>query len=457
MTINAFSTLVDLGDALDRGDCTAAEIASLYLRRIATGEQLHAFVDVDEQAAMLQAQASDLRRRSGHGLGPLDGLPVALKDLCEIAGQVATNGSATRRDVRSRVTATAVARLRAAGMVILGRTHMVEFAFGGWGTNPFLGAPRNPWDLAVHRAPGGSSSGSGVAVAAGLVPAAIGSDTGGSIRNPAALCGITGLKTTVGLIPLDGVLPLSQTFDSLGPMTRTAVDAALVAGAMAAVDYSDACTATADLRGRRIAVMREEDFPIAVEPGVADVFRDAQRVLADRGALLDTVPFPLDLAEVVRRNAQMIGAECYNNHRAEADDESLPIGPAVRQRLRTARAITAVDYLDAVKHQRAAAATWARFMGDFDAFLTPTMPFATCPIDTVDETIITTATFTRAANHLAGCAIALPAGFSPGGLPLGIQLMGGPFAEPALIRIGRAFQEATDWHRRTPDLSPLFG
>jgi aspartyl-tRNA(Asn)/glutamyl-tRNA(Gln) amidotransferase subunit A len=465
-----FASLHELSAALERGECTAVDLASGYIRRIEALAALHAFIEIDRDSVLRQAEASDLRRRAGHGLGRLDGLPVAVKDLCEIAGQVTSNGSASHTAVVSTRTATVVERLRAAGMVILGKTHMVEFAYGGWGTNALMGTPRNPWDSTCHRIPGGSSSGSAVAVAAGLAPAAIGSDTGGSIRIPAALCGITGLKTTDGLISLYGVLPLSPTCDSIGPLTRNAVDAAMMTMALAGPDPRDSRTwkcpivehygdfgDQADLRGLRIAVLREADFPVAVEAGVLEVFREAQHVLRSLGAALFEESFPIDWAELIARNGQVIGAEAWSTHRARIQDEKLPIGPGVRRRILAASQIEAADYIDAMHHRRRAMSTWKESMAGLDAMLLPTLPLTACPVDSVDETVSVISMFTRAANHVGACAIALPAGFSSAGMPIGVQLIAKPFDEKTLFRIGFSFQAVTDWHRRAPALPPIAG
>ena len=201
--LNPMATLPELADGLAQGRWTSTDLVRFYLDRIERAEgKLHAFVIVDAQGALAAAALSDARRAAGQAIGALDGVPIAVKDLCDIEGQVTTGGSAAWRERRSTATADVVSRVLEQGMVVLGKTHMTEFAFGLWGTNPLMGTPWNPWDLTQHRVPGGSSSGSAVAVAAGLAPAAIGSDTGGSVRVPAALNGITGLKTTWGLVGL---------------------------------------------------------------------------------------------------------------------------------------------------------------------------------------------------------------------------------------------------------------
>src|SRR6202162_2168530 len=200
-------------------------IVEALLARIAAHDaKLHAFIDVYGDDARLAAEAADKAIRSGHAVGPLHGVPIALKDLIDLEGRVTTGGSMAWRDRRSPVTATLARRLIAQGFIILGKTHTVEFAMGGWGTNRHLGTPWNPWDLDRARTPGGSSSGSGVAVAAGLVPWAVGTDTGGSVRLPASWCGLTGLKTTFGRVSCYGILPLAPSLDTPGPLARSGED-----------------------------------------------------------------------------------------------------------------------------------------------------------------------------------------------------------------------------------------
>jgi aspartyl-tRNA(Asn)/glutamyl-tRNA(Gln) amidotransferase subunit A len=458
---NPFSTLTDLAGALARRDLSALELAEFYLARIERANpKLNAFVTVEQELARNLAQASDARRAAGVPVGPLDGLPIALKDLLEIKGRVTTVGSALWRQRRSKETAVVVEHLLAAGMVILGKTHMVEFAFGGWGANPQLGTPWNPWDLATHRVPGGSSSGSGVAVAAGLAPCAIGSDTGGSVRIPASLVGITGLKTTTGLISLRGAFPLSSTLDTIGPMTRTVDDAALLTAALAEPELCAQLARTASdpsrLDGRVIVMLAPDQAPIAVDPAAAAAVDEARRLLQSLGARVIERRFPFDFADFMRRNGQLIAAEAYSVHRAYVEDQALPIGPAVRSRLLSGKGIAAADYIDTLAHRRAACQAWIDWMNDVDALLTPTLPIAACRVEEVDETATPLAAFTRAGNYLNTCALSLPAGFAPGGLPVGIQLLAKPFDEARLLDIGRAFQRASDWHRRTPDLSSLW-
>src|SRR5512137_1588747 len=386
-----FASIADLAAALASGTSSAHALVESCLQRIATANpKLNAYVHVDEDLARRHARAADERRASGVRLSPLDSVPVALKDLLEIEGTPTGVGSALWKDRRSTTTAAVVRHLLAAGVVPLGKTQMVEFAFGTWGANPHLGAPWNP---DTQRVPGGSSSGSGVAVAAGLAPAAIGSDTGGSVRIPSALNGITGLKTSGGLVSTDGAFPLSTTLDTIGPMTHSAADAALLAAAMlgeGAPARAFAALAAAEpapsLAGVRIAVLPADQFPIAVEPDVLAGVEAAAGVLRALGAEVAERRFPFDFDDLMRRNGQLTAAEAWSVHRAYAEDERLPIGAGVRRRILGGKAITAADYIDALAHRRAARRQWVDWMQSCDALLTPTVPMTACPLEAVDET-----------------------------------------------------------------------
>ena len=225
----AFAPIAELANLIRRGELSPLELTELYLERIEQYDPaLNAYLAVTAECARAQARAAEAQIASGTYLGPLHGIPLAFKDLVDVAGLPTTGGSTLLRDNIAAADATIARRLFAAGVVLLGKTHLVEFAFGGTGVNHHYGTPVNPWDPETHRLPGGSSSGSGVAVAAGLAPAALGSDTGGSVRIPASFCGLTGLKPTFGLLPNTGILPLDPTLDSIGPLCRTAQDCALL-------------------------------------------------------------------------------------------------------------------------------------------------------------------------------------------------------------------------------------
>jgi aspartyl-tRNA(Asn)/glutamyl-tRNA(Gln) amidotransferase subunit A len=472
MTANpAFMTMTEIAAGLARGDFSATEIAKLYLQRIAKGNQkLHAYVAVDEQMTLALAQAADERRAHGIQLSALDGVPFAAKDLCALDGQVMAVGSQAWVDRPSEGHCTALMRCLQAGMVMLGRTHMVEFAFGGWGTNPVMGTPWNPWDLKTPRAPGGSSSGSGVAVAAGLAPAAIGSDTGGSVRIPAGLNGITGLKTTRGLISLHGAFPLSSTLDTFGPMGRSCLDAALWTAIMAGPDPADPSSlnrpsfvwqdpqpanAAEPLKGMRVAVMPPDQFPIEVDPQELAAFEQACQVLRQLGASLESLRLPFDFNDLMVRNGQIIAAEAYRVHQAYIEDDSLPLGQFVRARVLGGKGVSAAQYIEALEHQRTSTQQFSELMRGYAALITPTFPFPAIPLADIDEAQTPMATFARAGNYLTACALALPAGLSKQGLPLSVQIMGPSFTERSVLTVGVALQGATDWHRAQPDLSAL--
>jgi aspartyl-tRNA(Asn)/glutamyl-tRNA(Gln) amidotransferase subunit A len=436
------------------------ELVEAALARIGAADaKLHAFVEVYAAEARLAAEAADKAIRSGHAIGPLHGIPIALKDLIEIEGRATTGGSQVWRDRQSTYTATLAQRLIAAGLIVIGKTHTVEFAMGGWGTNQHRGTPWNAWDPAVARTPGGSSSGSGVAVAAGFAPWAVGTDTGGSVRLPASWCGLTGLKTTIGRISTYGILPLAPTLDTPGPMARSVIDAALLYSAMQGPDPLDPRTrgiAPDDpmpILGRSVRGLRLARMPEAERTGVAadvlaayDASLDA---LARLGAEIVTVALPLRFADFTELTGRVIGAEGYALLGDLVDDTTLPIDEAVRPRIGSGRGISARDYLQALGERDEAKRQFAAALDGIDALLTPTTQTAAVPLDQVDQTS-TPAHFTRFVNALELCALALPNGFDADGLPLSLQIVCRGYDETTALRIGWAYQRATDWHERRP-------
>ena len=439
------------------------DLVDALLERIRAGDpKLHAFVEVYAEDARLAAEAADKAIRSGHAIGPLHGIPIALKDLIQIEGKVTTGGSEVWRDRQSRCTATLARRLIATGLIVIGKTHTVEFAMGGWGTNQHRGTRWNPWDPTAARTPGGSSSGSGVAVAAGFAPWAIGTDTGGSVRLPASWCGLTGLKTTIGRISTYGILPLSPTLDTPGPMARSVEDAALLYQVMQGPDASDPRTrgvSTSDplpmlrrgVRGLRLARMPEAERE-AVDREVLAAYDAALETLARLGAELVTSDLPCRFVDYTALTARIIGAEGYSLIGDLVDDMSLPIDEAVRPRIAVGRGISARDYLAALRDREEAKRQFSTAFADVDALLTPTTQTAAIPLDTVDQTT-TPAHFTCFVNFLDLCALALPNGFTAAGLPISLQIVCRGYDETTALRIGWAYQQASDWHeRRPPDI-----
>jgi aspartyl-tRNA(Asn)/glutamyl-tRNA(Gln) amidotransferase subunit A len=433
------------------------------LARIETLEpKLQSFVEVYAADARLAAEAADKAIRSGHAVGPLHGIPIALKDLVEIEGKVATGGSAVWRDRRAGRTATLARRLIAAGMIVIGKTHTVEFAYGGWGTNQHLGTPRNPWDPAEARTPGGSSSGSGVAVAARLVPCAIGTDTGGSVRLPAAWCGITGLKTTVGRVSTYGVLPLSPTLDTPGPMTRSVEDAALLLQVLQGADPLDPRTLGRrdaepmpglhrGVRGLRLARMPEAERR-GIDPEVLAAYDRSVEALRGLGAEIVELSLPRSFGDLGALNGRIMSAEAYALVGDIADDTAVPLDEAVRPRIRAGAAISSRDYLHALAERERLKAEFATAMVGVDAVLTPVATTAAIRLTDVDQGT-TPALLTRWVNLLDLCGLAVPNGFTAAGLPTSLQIVCRGYDEATSLRIGWAYQNATDWHEGTPPMA----
>ncbi len=438
------------------------DVVDAFLNRIRSFDpKLHAFVNVYADDARLAAEAAEKAIRSGHAVGPLHGIPIALKDLVEMEGRVTTGGSMVWRDRRSERTATLANRLIASGMVVIGKTHSVEFALGLWGTNQHMGTPWNPWDAETPRTPGGSSSGSGVAVAGRLVPWAIGTDTGGSVRLPASFCGTTGLKTTIGRISTYGVLPISPTLDTPGPITRSVEDAAILYQLLQGPDPLDRRTLGHDtgdvmpglkrgIRGLRLARMPEAERE-GVSAEVLTSYDRSLAILAGLGALVEEVRLPCRLDDYAELTSRILLAEGYSIYGQIADDEALPVDDVVRLRLRSGAGISARDYLSALRLQDERKQEFARTLAGYDALLTPTTWTAAVPLDSIDRVPVP-ARFTRFVNLLELCGLAVPNGFTAEGLPTSLQIICQGYDEAKALRIGWAYQAATDWHERPPPI-----
>jgi aspartyl-tRNA(Asn)/glutamyl-tRNA(Gln) amidotransferase subunit A len=458
----AFQTLATLSAAIAAGRLSPVALVEACLARIDRLEpKLRAFVSVDRDGALLAAEAADRAIRAGHAVGPLHGIPVAVKDLVEIEGKVAMGGTAAWRQRVAGTTATLHRKLTAAGMITIGKTHTVEFAYGGWGTNEHLGTPWNPWDAATHRVPGGSSSGSGVAVGARLVPVAIGTDTGGSVRVPAAWNGVTGLKTTIGRISTHGVLPLSPTLDTPGPITRSVEDAAILLELLQGEDPLDPLTRgrapsrpmpglRRGVRGLRLARMPDVERQ-GVDAAVLAAYDGALATLADLGAEIVDLSLPLRFADLGQVNGRIMSAEAYAMLAELVDDPAQPLDAAVRPRVRAGAAISSRDYLTALAERERMKQAYAAATRDVNAVLTPTTLTPPIPVAAVDQAT-TPAMFTRWVNFLDLCGLAVPNGQTTAGLPLSLQIVCPGYDEATALRIGWAWQNATDWHLRVPPM-----
>jgi aspartyl-tRNA(Asn)/glutamyl-tRNA(Gln) amidotransferase subunit A len=456
----AYQPAVRLAQAIASGKLRSGDLVELLLARIARHDmKLHAFVDVYADDARAAAAAADLAMGAGHAVGPLHGIPIALKDLIDIEGRITTGGSKAWAERVSPVTATLARRLIAAGMIVIGKTHTVEFAMGGWGTNRHMGTPWNPWDTDQHRAPGGSSAGSGVAVAAGLVPWAIGTDTGGSVRLPAGWCGLTGLKTTVGRVSVHGVLPLSPTLDTPGPMCRTVEDAAVLFNVIHGPDPEDPVTLghgvddplptlDAGVAGLRLARIPEAER-VGVQSDVLEAYDASLEVLSSLGARIVDVSLPLPFSDMAAILGRIIGAEGYTLVGELVEDPDLPLDDDVRPRILIGKDMSARDYLLALEERARIKASYREALLDVDALLTPTIATTAPTVESIDQST-TPAFFTRVANMLDYCALALPNGPDRNGLPISFQIICRGFEEALALRIGRAYEKATTWHEATP-------
>jgi aspartyl-tRNA(Asn)/glutamyl-tRNA(Gln) amidotransferase subunit A len=439
------------------------EAAQAYLDRIERlNPHLHAYFEVYAEASLERARASEARWRAGLPASLLEGVPLALKDLVHIAGRRTWAGSAAYADERPRAeTATLVTRLLDAGAVVLGKTHLVELAYGGWGTNQGLGTPRNPWDPRVHRAPGGSSSGSGVAVAGGLAAAAIGTDTGGSVRIPAAFCGLTGLRPSLGRISHHGMELVSPTLDTAGPMCWSAHDAALLFQAMHGPDPRDAATLSLppvdvlsrlheSVAGVRISQAGRPSLG-AVEDAVWRGLLEAGQVLQGLGCVRRDEAFAgVDFAADQEETGLIISCEVYGRHGAALERCRQPGDPAARERVMRGAGIAAHRYAAALVRRQQRMRDFAAVFESTDVLLLPTLPVTAKPVHALDEADLSPSRLTRFVGYYGLCALALPCGVDEQGLPVSVQLVANAGREALLLRLGAAFQAATTHHRRRP-------
>ncbi|NKB66169.1 MAG: amidase [Candidatus Latescibacteria bacterium] len=460
-----FATIQQLAHLIRSGTVSPVELTRHYLARIEHyNPRLNAYLAVTAERAQAAAQAAETAISGGHYLGPLHGVPLAIKDLVDLAGVPTTGGSLLFKDRVPSTDATVARRLAQAGAIFLGKTQMVEFAFGGVGINHHHGTPWNPWDLQTQRIPGGSSSGSGVAVAADLAPAALGSDTGGSVRIPSSFCGLVGLKPTFGRLSNVGVLPLDSQLDSVGPMCRSVDDAALLYQTMAGPDpASQPCDQVQDTMGDSIAGLRiglpQQYFWEDVDPEVAEAVKQAAQHLTQLGAHVEEFSLPLlDEMNELKNRGSLTGVEAYVNFREHLENDFGRFDPIVAERMILGKDMTAADYFEINKGyadlQRRIGATFTRY----DALMTPTTPFAAQPVDQVDradEYFRINGLCLRntiAVNLLGLCALSLPCGATAQGLPIGLQLIGRPWDEDGLLHLGRIYEQSTDWHSRRPAL-----
>ena len=453
-------TIAEAADLLARREIASVELTEAHLRRIdAHDTHLNSFITITSDHALTQARAADAELTRGVRRGPLHGIPLALKDLYDTAGIRTTAGSTFFADRVPDTDARAVTLLYQAGAVLLGKLNMHEWALGVTNINPHYGPSRNPWD--PSRITGGSSGGAAAALAAGLCMGALGSDTGGSIRIPASLCGIVGLKPTFGRVSLQGVIPLSWNLDHAGPMARTVTDAALLLQAIAGYDPDDPvsvalpvdnllATLDAGVTGWRIAMATDAHFGEA-DPEVISAVRRAATVFEELGARVEAV----DLSqgrEAAQMNALMTTSDAAAFHRDRLRDHPQRFGADVLARMERGAQFTSTEYILARRFQSEWRRRLERLFEQFDLLLTPATPITAPVIEGLDA-IEAARQLTRctAPFNLAGLpALSVPCGLSAAGLPIGLQIVAAPWNEARVLRAGRAFENATQWHRQTP-------
>lgn len=430
---------------------------------------LGAFHLIPRDRALDAARASALALRSGYDAGPLHGIPFAAKDIIDVRGLPTTAGSNALADNIAEQDATVVDRLRRAGMVLLGKTRTVQFALGAPGVNRDQGTPHNPW-AEQHHVPGGSSSGSAVAVAAGLVPMALGTDTGGSVRIPAALCGTVGLKPTVSQVSRAGVFPLSDTLDSVGPLTRSVEDAALVHQALHGVDPRDPMTVTArrqdvlaglagDAGGLRVGLAGGL-LGDGIDPAVAAAVEAAAAMFAKLGARVEPLALP-EAGRALDANPRMLisSVEAAFAHQDRLPDFGAYDG-TIEFRLAVGREASAVDYMKARRASAELAAEVDFALRDVDVFISATTPSVALPLSEVDASEESYQHWntrysrnTVIGNLLGLCAVTVPCGFGASGMPIGLMVHAKARDEATALRAALAFERATDWHQKFPDLN----
>ena len=463
-----FLSIAEATELIATKELSPVEVIEAHLERVErTDGRLNSFITLLRDESIAAAKRAEQAVMSGAVLGPLHGIPIGLKDLYDVKGVPTTVGSKILRDFVPQTDAGVTERFNEAGAIILGKLQMHEFALGGTSVNPHDGPAHNPWD--TERVTGGSSGGSGSAVASGQCMGALGSDTGGSIRIPSSLCGIVGLKPTFGRVSRHGVYPLSYSLDTVGPMTRTVRDAALVLNVIAGHDPRDPSSSTRptedftaalgrDLKGIRIGIPREYFFDV-IDPEIEQAVSEAVRVLEGLGASVDQVSIPV-LEHSIPISSTILLAEAAAVHMERLRQRPNDIGADVRGRLEQGALTTATDYIKAQQARTVFNRDLADAMRHYDLLMTPTSPVTapridqtTAVIGDAEEPVLALLPrLTRPFNICGIPTISVPCGFSLAGMPIGLQLAGRPFDEATVLRVAHAYEQATDWHDRRPSV-----
>ncbi len=456
--------LVGARDLVARRELTAVELLESALGRIdAHNPRLTAVVTIMAAAARAQALKADHDLAQGRSHGPLHGVTLGVKDIIDVEGVPTRAGSRSVKSGAAASDAACVARLRAAGAIVIGKLHTHELAAGITSDNALYGRARNPWNPAYI--PGGSSGGSAIATASGMVHCALGTDTGGSIRIPAAFCGVVGLKGTLGRVSRRGVLTRSWTMDHVGTLTRSVRDAALVFETMAGYDPADEYSSRrpvgkladmldGDLRGVRAGILTGPFFEADVDRQVASAFEEAIPVIRTRGATIQGVGF--DLAEAAHAAVYVIAfAEAAASQDDVLRERPEDFGDDVRAQLRAAAFISASQYIRALRTRSRVQHAIGRLLREVDVLLLPTVPIMPLRCDETpsSDQLLLCARNTRLFSVAGVPTISVPAGFSHQGLPIGLQIVGRPFDESTIVRIAGIYERATQWHARMPAMT----
>jgi aspartyl-tRNA(Asn)/glutamyl-tRNA(Gln) amidotransferase subunit A len=458
------ATIAEAGDWLRHGRLSAVDLTQALLARShAAQASIAAFITITDAPALAAAQRADAELAQGLDRGPLHGIPLGVKDIIATADAPTTANSRVLDPAwGQRDDATVVRKLREAGAVLLGKLGLHEFAIG-W-PDPATGfrIPKNPWDLT--RTPGGSSSGTGAAIAAGLILGGLGTDTGGSIRGPAAFCGISGIKPTFGRVSKEGCVPLCYSLDNVGPLARTARDCAIMLEAIAGYDPADPCTVNVPvpsmtagmdgtLAGVRIGVPRDYFFTAPeLDAEVKAAVLAAIDAMRDAGATVVDMDLPYTESAAAAQRVT-ISAEAYAYHERDLRERPELYGMHTRLRLLHGLLYTSADFVQAQRVRSVVRDAWMAAMRDVDVLITPTSTAIAPTFAGYDGTKVDTSpNFTGIWNLVGFPALSVGCGFFSAGLPIGMQIVGAPFAEPTVLRVGDAYQRITDWHTRVPEI-----
>lgn len=452
-----FTHITELAELVKNKKVSPVEIVQELLTRIEQfNSQLNSYITTCADSALATARQAEAEIQAGHYRGALHGIPVSHKDLSWTKGVRTTAHSKTLLEFIPETNATHVERLEKAGMVLLGKTNTTEFACGDM---HLFGKSCNPWD--ITRSSGASSGGSANAVAAGLAVAATGTDTGGSTRVPASFCGVVGVKATFGRVSRYGIFPLSYTMDSVGPITRTVADAALMLNAMSGCDPLDSSTShetvpdfTSSLRqGIKGLVLGvpEHYFFEGLEPAVAKATEAALKQLESLGAKLQVVRLPMAADLSAAANILVMG-EAFSQHAARLREGAQGYGPKARRRICSGAFFSSAEFLQAAQIRT----LWIRELGtvmrQVDALITPTLPFTAFSVETWEDNPPDTSWATRHFNFSGHPAMTVPCGFDEQGLPIGLQIVANAFDEATMFRVGHAYEQTTKWYERRPVL-----